>query len=149
MDAPHAAAADAGRGWRVTPRRPLNLTSLLQSKFFRFLVVGGVNLLFGYGVFAALILLRVPYPIAGLVSTAAGILFNFKSYGTFVFGSHDNRRIFRFAAVYGLVYLIGLIPLAWAEAHQISLLVAAAVMLLPMAALSFVLNRALVYGGRR
>jgi putative flippase GtrA len=120
-------------------------SSVIRPRFFRFLVVGGVNTAFGYSVFAALILLRVPYPVAALLSTVAGVLFNFKSYGTFVFGSHDNRRIFRFFAVYGICYLVGLIPLAWGKAHGISFLIIAAVFALPMAALSFALNRHFVF----
>jgi putative flippase GtrA len=149
MDPSHPAAAETGRGWRWTERLLLTVPPCFRSKFFRYLVVGAVNTLFGYSVFAALILLHVPYPIAGLVSTVAGVLFNFKSYGALVFGSHDNRKIFRFVAVYALCYLIGLIPLAWAKAHDVSLLLVAAVMLLPMAGISFALNRALVYGARR
>src|SRR5688572_30152142 len=149
MDAPHAVAAEAGRGWRLTETEPLTLPADFRSKFIRFLVVGVVNTIVGYGIFAILILLDVPYPLAGLVSTVAGILFNFKSYGIFVFRSHDNRKIFRFFAVYLVCYLIGLIPLAWADANGVSLLLVAALMLLPMAVISFVLNRTLVYGDER
>jgi putative flippase GtrA len=150
MDFPQVVAADAGRNWRQTgKRRVLTPKDLLRSRFVRFLLVGGINTLFGYGVFAALILLRVPYALAALVSTVAGILFNFKSYGTLVFGSRDNRLIFRFFAVYGVCYLLGLVPLAWAKAHHMNLLVVAAVMLVPMAAVSFVLNRTFVFGARR
>src|ERR1022692_3321382 len=85
----------------------------------RFLVVGGVNMLFGYCAFAVLILVRIPYPVAAFFSTIASILFNFKSYGVVVFGSHDNRLIFRFFAVYAVCFLVGLVPLAWAKANGV------------------------------
>lgn len=150
MDVSHAAAtAAADRRWRFSEMMPQRLSAPFRSKFFRYLVVGGINTAFGYGIFAGLILLQVPYPLAALVSTVAGVLFNFKSYGAFVFDNRDNGRIFRFVAVYGLCYLIGLLPLAWAKAHGVSLLVMAAVMILPMAAISFALNRVLVYEARR
>jgi len=125
--------------------RPSPLRRLLANRFIRFLVVGGVNTAFSYATFAAFILLRVPYPIAAFVATVLSVLFNFKSYGRFVFESHDNSLIFRFFLVYGICYLVGLGPLAWAKAHGVSLLLIAAVFLLPMAALSYTLNRLLVF----
>ena len=125
--------------------RPSLIRSLLANRFLRFLVIGGINTVFGYAVFAVFILLKVPYPIAAFLSTVMSILFNFKSYGTFVFRSHDNTRIIRFFLVYGICYAVGLIPLAWAKAHGISLLVAAAVAVIPIAGLSFVLNRNFVF----
>lgn len=120
---------------------------LVRSKFVRFLLVGGLNTAFGYGLYALLILLHVPYPLAVFLSTTAGVLFNFKTYGTLVFGSHDNRRIWRFIAVYALVYVLNVIPLAWAKRHGFSLIAAGAVIALPIAAVAFLLNRRFVFGG--
>ena len=121
------------------------LRRLLANRFVRFLVVGGVNTVFSYVTFAVFILLRVPYPIAAFVATVLSVLFNFKSYGRFVFESHDNSLILRFFLVYGICYVVGLGPLAWGKAHGVSLLLIAAVFLLPMAALSYTLNRLLVF----
>ncbi len=119
------------------------------AQFVRFVLVGLLNTAFGYGVFALLILLGIPYPIATLLSTAAGVLFNFKSYGTLVFGSHDNRLLLRFVAVYAVIYAVNLIPLRWAERNGISLLVTGAAVALPMALLSFLLNRRFVFAARK
>ena len=118
---------------------------LLRSRFVRFLLVGGLNTAFGYTVFAICILIGIPYPLAALVSTVLGVLFNFKSYGTLVFASHDNRLISRFIAVYGICYVVGLVPLAWAKAHGVPILWMAAICVLPMAALAFVLQRIFVF----
>ncbi|MHC5824813.1 MAG: GtrA family protein, partial [Nostoc sp.] len=46
----------------------------LSKRFIRFLIVGGINTLFGYSLFALLILLNFHYEIAALISTACGIL---------------------------------------------------------------------------
>lgn len=128
---------DSGSGrWFLAP---------LRSRFVRYLLVGALNTAFGYGVFALLVLLGLPYPLAVFLSTTAGVLFNFKTYGTLVFGSHDNRRIGRFFAVYALCYAINLIPLEWAKRNGVSLLVTGAAIALPMAALSFALNRRFVF----
>lgn len=120
----------------------------LEHRFLRFLVVGGLNTVFGYSVFALFIVLKVPYQIAALFSTILSVLFNFKTYGTLVFGSHDNRLVFRFFLVYAICYVVGLAPLAWAKAHGVPILIMAAIFVLPMAALSFSLNRLLVFRGR-
>src|SRR6478736_5692689 len=129
------------RWWRWSERMPRPVRSVLQSRFFRFLVVGGINTLFGYCIFAVLILSGLWYPVAALISTVAAVPFNFKSYGALVFGRHDNALLFRFFAVYGICYAVGLLPLAWGKAHGFSVLLVAAVMILPMAAFSFFLNR--------
>jgi putative flippase GtrA len=122
---------------------------LLRSRFVRFVLVGGLNTAFGYTVFAICILIGIPYPLAALVSTVLGVLFNFKSYGGLVFASHDNRLIFRFIAVYGICYVVGLVPLAWAKAHGVPILWMGAICVLPMAALAFTLQRALVFRANR
>jgi putative flippase GtrA len=128
---------------------PLTFRDLLQSKFLRFLFVAGLNTLVGYGIFAVLVLAGLHYSVAGAISTILGVLFNFKSYGLLVFNSHDNWKIFRFVAVYAVTYSVNLGLLWLAERNGISVLLAAAVTLLPMAFFSFLLNRALVYGDRR
>lgn len=122
---------------------------LLRSRFIRFLLVGGLNTAFGYTVFAICILIGIPYPLAALVSTVLGVLFNFKSYGTLIFASHDNRLIFRFIAVYGVCYVVGLVPLAWATAHGVPILWMGAICVLPMASLAFALQRVLVFRAER
>ena len=83
-----------------------------------------------------------------MISTVLGVLFNFKSYGTLVFGSHDNRLILRFVLVYGVCYLVGLVPLAWAKSHGVPILAMAAICALPMAGLAFALQRAFVFARR-
>jgi putative flippase GtrA len=118
---------------------------LLRNRFVRFLLVGGLNTLFGYAVFTICILVGIPYPVSALISTVLGVLFNFKSYGALVFGSHDNRLILRFFLVYGTCYLIGLAPLAWAKSHGMPILAMAAICALPMAGLAFALQRAFVF----
>lgn len=82
------------------------ILAFLKSPFLKFLMVGGLNALFGYFTFTIFILLKFPFFWATLVSTILGILFNFKTFGTLVFKSHDNRLLFRFLVTYGVVFLI-------------------------------------------
>ncbi|HSB35229.1 MAG TPA: GtrA family protein [Thermoanaerobaculia bacterium] len=121
------------------------MMSIHDPRFLRFLAVGALNTVFGYSVFAALILIGVHYAVAALVSTVAGVLFNFKTTGTFVFSNRENRLLFRFVAVYALTYVVGVGLLRWSEGRGIPVLLAAAVLTLPMAAFSFTLQRLFVF----
>lgn len=113
--------------------------------FLRFLVVGGINTVFGYGVFALFILLGLHYVLAVLLGQICGILFNFKTTGTIVFKNRNNRLIFRFFGVYVITYfsIVGLLKLF--DMAGVTPLVAGAIIVLPMGVVSFLLMRKLVF----
>lgn len=119
-----------------------------DNRFFRFLVVGGLNTLFGYSVFALLIFLGVHYSLAVLVSTVAGVLFNFKTTGAIVFNHSDNRLIFKFVLGYGVVYLLNVLFLKLLSLAGLNMYVGGAVLLLPMAVVSYLINSRLVFRGK-
>jgi len=79
---------------------------VLNHQFIRFLLVGVINTLFGYGVYAFLLLLGVHFTLAALLSTIFGVLFNFKSTGALVFKSNNNQLIIKFFVVYGILYFL-------------------------------------------
>ena len=116
-------------------------------QFLRFLVVGGVNTAFGYSVFAGLILLHLHYVFAALLSTICGVLFNFKTTGVLVFKNKDNRLIFGFFGVYLITYFINIGLLTIFHHYGVSILVAGAIILLPVALISFSLNKKFVFRG--
>lgn len=68
-------------------------------RFIRFLVVGGLNTLVGYLIYATLILIGLPTPAAIVLATILGVLFNYLSTGGIVFRDRTGR-LWRFAAVY-------------------------------------------------
>lgn len=60
--------------------------------YLRYLIVGGVNTAFGYGVFAALTFLLSPhldyaYVFAGLLSHVVNVTFSYSTYRFFIFGA--------------------------------------------------------------
>ena len=81
------------------------LKALAEIKFLKFILVGIINTLFGYSVFFLLILLKIPYPIAMLIATCVGIIFNFKTIGSLVFANTNYKLLGKFLLVYGLVYI--------------------------------------------
>lgn len=130
----------------ILNRRVIDLIRRLWSiPFLRFLVVGGINTVFGYGVFALLILLSLHYVIAALLATICGILFNFKTTGTLVFKNRDNRLIFKFFGVYLITYLLMISLLKVFDLYGVGSLVAGAIIVLPLAVVSFLLMRKFVF----
>jgi putative flippase GtrA len=107
--------------------------------------VGGLNTVFGFTVYSILILLHLHYVLAALLGQICGVLFNFKTTGTIVFKNKDNRLIFRFFAVYLVTYLITIGLLKLFNINHIGSLVAGAIIIVPIASLSFFLNKRFVF----
>lgn len=113
--------------------------------FIRFLFVGGINTIFGYSIFSILILLQIHYSIASLLATILGILFNFFTTGRVVFENNNPKLLFKFFGVYGVIYLINLFFLKIFDSCQVNMLIAGAILVLPISILSFILNRSFVF----
>lgn len=116
-----------------------------NSRFIKFLFVGGINTLFGYTSFAILIFLKLDYRIALLIATVCGVLFNFKTIGTLVFKKKSNRLITRFVIVYLLTYLLNIGFLQITNHLGISLLISQLFLLFPLAIISYFLNQKFVF----
>lgn len=109
-------------------------------KYVRFVLVGGLNTVFGYLVFAGLIRLGWSDVFAVPVSTAAGIAFNFLTYGKLVFESLDRRNLPRFVLGYAGLYLCNLTGLRLLARMGLDAYRAQAVLIVPLALLSYVVN---------
>jgi len=113
----------------------------------RFLAVGLLNTAFGYSLFAIFLYAGIHYALSLLLATIIGILFNFKTTGVLVFKSHNNRLIFRFFGVYGLVYGVNVTSLKLLYELGVEPYYGGAVLIIPMALLAFLLNRKFVFFG--
>lgn len=118
---------------------------MLNPQFLRFLLVGALNTAFGYGLFALLIWLRLPYPLAIGLATLGGIAFNFQTIGRLVFNGAKGSRRWRFVAVYGVVYLVNLGGVAGLLSLGLGIYAANGLMILPLAALAYVLQKKFVF----
>lgn len=121
-------------------------------QFLRFLLVGGFNTLFGYGLFALLnwSLRRIPagYLLATFLSNLIAITVAFLGYKWFVFRTrgHYLREWLRCVGVYGTSMIIGLIGMAilvpllrrHMERPQAASYVAAALMMVVTVVFSFI-----------
>ena len=118
----------------------------LDNHIIRFILVGILNTMVGYGLFALFIYLGLHYSLAVLFSTVLGVLFNFKSIGRLVFNTNNNKRIYHFIGVYTFLYLLNVSGLWGLSSIGIEdMYVAGAVLLAPLAIMSFILNRKFVF----
>jgi putative flippase GtrA len=118
---------------------------LHDRQFVRFLAVGGLNTLFGYGVFSLLVLAGLAPGVALLVATVLGVLFNYFTTGKIVFSAQGLGRLPWFAAVYGLTFLANLWSLKALISAGLSPLLAQAILLPVMVVVTFILNKFLVF----
>ncbi|TRU82183.1 MAG: GtrA family protein [Microcystis novacekii Mn_MB_F_20050700_S1] len=122
-----------------------------KHKFARFLLVGVLNTLFGYFLYGTLILIGLDYKLAVLLATILGVLFNFQTTGRLVFGSKNNKLIFRFVLVYVATFLLNVEALRVVDAMNINIeqktkmLIAGAILVFPLAVISFVLMKLFVF----
>ena len=116
-----------------------------DNQLLRFLLVGIINTMFGYGVFVVCLWSGLHYSGALAVATVLGTLFNFKSIGSLVFHSHDNSRIYRFLGVYCVVYVINTLGVGVSIRFGAPEWLGGLYFLLPIALLSYALNRRYVF----
>ena len=121
------------------------IKTIWSIRFVRFLFVGGLNTPFSYVIYAILILLNVHYTLATLISTILGIIFNFFTTGSIVFRNRKLSLMLRFFLVYGFTYLVNILLLSFFETKQVDMLIAGAIVTLPVALLSYFLNAKLVF----
>ncbi len=121
----------------------------IPEQLIRFLIIGGVNTLFAYCVYALCIFVGLHYTLAALTSTVIGTCFSFKTLGTLVFDNPDNWLIFKFVGVYtGCYFLnIGLLRLLTQYVCQ-NLYIDGLVAALLVALVSFSLNKWVVFRKR-
>lgn len=122
---------------------------LWRRRFGRFLVVGALNTVFGYAAFFVLLRGGLTPPGALALATMVGVLFNFVTTGRVVFANADSSRLWRFAAIYGLVYLVNAVLLEGLIRAGLDAAPAQALLLAPSAALSYLLSHALVFNTSR
>jgi len=120
--------------------------ALNRHRILRFVLVGGVNTCVGLALFyGALAMLPTTFS-ALVVSTMLAIIFNFFSTGSYVFRSRDPRRIGRFFAVYGVVFVYNAVGLALLERAGIDPRIGAILLLPGAVVISYLLNRTFVFG---
>jgi putative flippase GtrA len=118
----------------------------LQSRFFRFLLVGGLSTGLSFGLYSLLMFVGLHYAIANCGALVAGILFNFKTQGTLVFGNSDNRLLWRFVVCWLAIYVVNVSLIGEFIALGIDKFVAGLLPIPWTIPLSYFIQRFLVFG---
>jgi len=113
----------------------------------KFIGVGVLNTLFGYGIYAGLIFINLPYILALFIATVCGVIFNYFSFGKIVFNQAGGRTTFvKFILAYGVVYVINaLLLMLLTQGNFLNAYMAQAVCVLPNVLLSWLLMNFWVY----
>jgi putative flippase GtrA len=116
-----------------------------QHRWLRFLVVGGMNTAFGYGVYVFLVFLGVNFAVSNLCSLVLGILFSFHTQGTLVFKNSESGLFLRYVAMWSVLYLsntvmIGSLIKLGADAYS-----AGALAIIPNTVISFFLQKRFIF----
>ncbi len=114
-------------------------------ELYKYLFIGGINTVFGYGVFALFVFFGFHYSVAVFVATVLGVVFNFYSYGKFVFRNHSKHLIIRFVLVYVVIYFINVSLLSLVDTLVANLYLSGAMLVLPIAYLGYILNKRFVW----
>lgn len=113
--------------------------------FIKFILVGALNTLFGYTIFALLLFAGLHYSVAVVFATIAGVLFNFKTTGVLVFRNHNNKLIFKFFAMYVFTSLVSIGLLHFAQMYKLNLYFAGFIATGMMAVVSFFISKYWVF----
>lgn len=113
--------------------------------FVKFILVGILNTLFGYTVFALLLFAGLHYSLAVILATIAGVLFNFKTTGVLVFKNHNNKLLLKFIVMYAFTSGISIGLLHIAELNKLNLYFAGLITTGMMAVVSFIISKYWVF----
>lgn len=117
----------------------------MKKQFQRFVIVGIINTLFYYLVYAVGIYIGLYFTFATLLATLLGIVFSFKNFGKFVFYRKENSRIYKFLLSYILLYFINIGLIALMQNSITNYYLSGFVAVIICALLSFFLNKFYVF----
>jgi putative flippase GtrA len=121
---------------------------LAQHAAARFVVAGVANTAFGFIVYSAAILAGAPVWAALLAGVVAGVVFNYVTIGGYAFRQLSWRNFPLFVLCYAAVYLTNLGLIELLSRSGLGVIVAQAIVTVPLAVLSYLMMRFLVFTGR-
>ena len=137
--------AEIGGCVRIVPAKGSNAG---RSRFFRFLVAGVINTLFGFVVYSISIMAGMEVWLALLAGMLSGTLFNFLTTGGYVFRELSIARFPRFVICYLLIYVINFMSLDLLSLWLNNKIVSQAIVTFPLALLSYFLMARFVFSSK-
>ncbi|WP_416186478.1 GtrA family protein [Herbaspirillum sp. RTI4] len=122
------------------------MNKYVSTRFTKYLIVGGLNTLFGLLVFSLFALTPLPTWMVLIISNIVCITFNFFTTGSLVFENASAKKIPRFLICYGVIFIIYLELIGWLSPIVGGRIWAMAVVVLPMALFTYYLQSRFVFG---
>lgn len=119
---------------------------LATSQFVRYIFVGGLNTAFSYSVYAALLYAGFTFVLANFVALVLGILFSFRTQGSFVFGNHNGKLIYRFIGCWCVLWLLNILIIYLLVRAGLNSYWAGMVAMVPVTAISYFALKIFVFG---
>lgn len=111
----------------------------------RFVLVGGINTLLGFGLYVAFLFVGLSYDLAYFFALAVSVMFGFFAQGAFVFKNRNKLLMLRFVLAWVLMYFLNV----WATEQLIlsgfNAYNSGAIIILPGAILSYFLQKFFVF----
>lgn len=121
------------------------LSTVVQSQFVRFGVVGAFNTALSFGVYALGIFAGLTYYAASFVALVFGIGFSFVVQGRLVFQSRLKGRFPAFLIMWCLLYLLNIAIIRSLVTFDMSYYLAGLFATFPVVLISFVLQKFIVF----
>lgn len=127
------------------------IKTLFNYGFIKYIGVGVINTVFGYGIYATLVFIKLPYLVALFLATIAGIVFNYFTFGRIVFNTKHGWFVFgKFLLSYSIVYVINSLLLSRLTGYySFNAYSAQLLCIFPSIVISWLLMRFWVYKNRQ
>jgi|EndMetStandDraft_6_1072998.scaffolds.fasta_scaffold02288_5 putative flippase GtrA len=121
--------------------RKIKLNIKQQKQFVVFILVGGINTVFGYSIFAFFIFLKISYYLAFLFAASLGLIFNFMTTGRIVFKNKDFSLFYKFIIISIIMYFLHLILIRIINVHINNFYISGLMTMSVTALIAFYLNK--------
>jgi putative flippase GtrA len=113
-----------------------------NDQFFRFLIIGGINTLFGFLIYSFCIARGVEVESAIIIGTILGVVFNFITTGGGVFRQLSLKNLPRFLLTYILIYVVNIYLYKLISKNIASPILIQGILAIPLSLLSyFIMSR--------
>jgi len=114
-------------------------------RLIRFVLVGGVNTLLGFCLYAIFLFFGLNYNLANFLALAVSVIFGFFAQRTFVFGSRNRFLFLRFVLAWIAMYFINVAAIGQLILYGFDAYASGAIIVIPGAILSYFLQKFYVF----
>jgi putative flippase GtrA len=118
---------------------------MIENKIFRFICIGILNTIVYYILYITFLNLNSNYILAVIYATFIGVLFNFKTFGIYVFNNNDKSLLLKFILVYLILFIINICFINLFNLLYNNYYISGFIAILPYSIISYYLNNKYVF----